>query len=532
MNSYRLLLVSDQPPKSLWNLASRIERELPSARICGIALQTPPREIRRSEVRRHSLVDFLLTVVHGSAASSSSAVFQGPELAHECRRRHWPLLISDDLANQESACFVRGQSADLALVAGTPNVDPAILRIPRFGSLRVQISHSSGDRNAAKPAAETSSGSEKRLSVSVEPAFDAQPAQRVISVQLPVQPFDSPAATSLVRDLITSDLLILAVSSLCRGKTSDIHEQVSSWVREMLAPCFSGDAPQSLPDWQEPSRWRTRPAWKLFLHSLVLFSPCIIARNWYRRCRGSYPVVILFHHLISNRFHRMGIPTDIFLRQVEFLLKHYRVVSLSEGLQILHSGSCRVPTVILTFDDGYEDNFLYLRAVTEATGVPVSLFVCTKTVESRGEFQHDRESGGAGFRALGWDQIRYWQSDRIEFGSHTRSHYDCGSADTRALQGEIGGSREDMQRQLGMLPRFFAFPWGKACNMSPEALRIAASSYECSFSTLGFENFAKNGSVLQVAGRKPLPASVWELELTVQSIFDLPSRLWRGWAEP
>jgi peptidoglycan/xylan/chitin deacetylase (PgdA/CDA1 family) len=440
-------------------------------------------------------------------------------------------LVTDDLASQDIASFVHGHAADLALVVGAPNADPAILAIPRYGSLRVQISHPATDPSNAKPVAETSSRRERELFVSVEPAFDAAPAQRVISFQLPVQPFDSPTSIAVVKDLITSDLLIRAVSTLCRGKTSDTSEQVSSWVREMFTPCFAGDAREPSQDWQQSSSWRTRSAWKLCLHTLVLFSPYVLARNWYRRWKGNFPVVILFHHLISDRPHRMGIPTEIFLHEVKFLQKHYRVVSLSKALEILRSGSCKVPTVVLTFDDGYADNFLYLRAVTEVTGVPASLFVCTNAVESRGEFQHDRKNWGASFRALGWDQIRCWQSDRIEFGSHTRSHYDCGSGDTRTLEYEIKGSREDMQRQLGASPRFFAFPWGQARNMSRESLSIAASSYECSFSTLSFENFAKNGSVPKVAGRKPLPASVWELELTVQSIFDLFSRLKRESAE-
>jgi hypothetical protein len=473
----------------------------------------------------------LLSVVHASAARPSSSVFGFAELAQECRQKQWPLLFSDDLTTQEIANIVCGWDVDLALVVGTPNVDPSILAIPRYGSLGVQISRSAPDPSNTKPVTETSSRREQRLFVSVAPAFDAAPARRAISVQLPAQPFNTPTSIARVDELITNDLLIRAVSNLCCGEANEATEQISSWARDMFTSCFGEEAPEPAADWQKPSEWQTRPVWKLCLHTLVLFSPYVIARNWYRRWRGNFPVVFLFHHLISDRPHRMGIPTEIFVRQVAFLQKHYRVVSLSEAMEILRSGFCKVPTVVLTFDDGYADNFLYLRAVAEAAAVPASLFICTDAVESRGEFQHDRKNGGAGFRALGWDQIRYWQSDRIEFGSHTRSHFDCGSTDTRALEDEIVGPSGAMHHQVGASPRFFAFPWGKQRNMSREALRIAAASYECSFSTLSCENFAGNGSIPKVAGRKPLPASVWELELTVQSIFDLPFQLRGGSSE-
>ena len=54
-----------------------------------------------------------------------------------------------------------------------------------------------------------------------------------------------------------------------------------------------------------------------------------------------------------------------FLRQVNYLLRHYRVVSLSEGVELVRTGAVKVPTVAITFDDGYADNFVNLRAVSE-----------------------------------------------------------------------------------------------------------------------------------------------------------------------
>ena len=35
--------------------------------------------------------------------------------------------------------------------------------------------------------------------------------------------------------------------------------------------------------------------------------------------------------------------------------------------ELLKSGSINEPTLVITFDDGYEDNFVNLRAVSEET---------------------------------------------------------------------------------------------------------------------------------------------------------------------
>ena len=524
---YRLLLISNQPVRTLRNLARRIERELPGVRIAGIVfeLSTGDSSSRRGLSR---IVDLLLQVLHGGVRPLTAAF--GPEqLIEECRQCQWPVLMRDHMKdNQALVNFVTDSKADLALVLGNPSIPATILTIPRYGSLRVQVSNAPCNGGNGKHRPPVTAARQHGLRVSVEPAFSTQPAERVISVRVPPQVFDTPATTALVADLITNDLLLRAVGSLSRGQTTKAGEELWSWAHDMLSSCFSATA--SKPNGQEAVRWKDKYdlklAFKRILSMLILCSPYVIARNWYRRWTGRFPVIFLFHHLVSNRSHRMAISTEKFLRQVEFLQRHYRIVSLSEAMEIVRSGTCKVPTVCLTFDDGYEDNFLYLRAVAEALGVPVALFLCTKPIESRKEFTHDLKKGITGFHALGWSQIRYWRGDRVEFGSHTRSHLDCGISDVRVLQDELAGARDDLAAQLAAPPRFFAFPWGKETNMSREALRIATSLYDCSFSTISCAHFPKKGSALRFAGRKPLPSRVWELELTVQSIFDFSSHSW------
>ena len=82
--------------------------------------------------------------------------------------------------------------------------------------------------------------------------------------------------------------------------------------------------------------------------------------------------------LIADRECLLGMPTENFVRQVRYLKEHYRIASLPEALAMLEQGEVEQPTVVLTFDDGYAENFLSLRAVAEAEDVPVAVFVCTR----------------------------------------------------------------------------------------------------------------------------------------------------------
>lgn len=212
--------------------------------------------------------------------------------------------------------------------------------------------------------------------------------------------------------------------------------------------------------------------------------------------------------------------TEDFLQLILYLQVHYRIVSLSQAVELLRSGEIHVPTVALTFDDGYADNFLCLRAVANETGIPATLFITTHQVETQKEFRHDLIKGMTGFLPLTWDQIQYWSTRGIEFGSHTRTHMDCGTPDSEKLRDEIIGSRDDLESHLGTPVSLFAFPYGQRKNMSSEAMQLAASTYSHFASSFGGEAPLQSQNPQIHLFRKNLYQSQWELELELQSVFD------------
>jgi peptidoglycan/xylan/chitin deacetylase (PgdA/CDA1 family) len=196
-------------------------------------------------------------------------------------------------------------------------------------------------------------------------------------------------------------------------------------------------------------------------------------------------------------------------------------VSLSEADRLLCSGGVSEPTLVLTFDDGYCDNYVSLRAVAEETGAPIAVFLATRQVEQHREFDHDLAAGIRGFFPLTWDQVEDWSRGAVEFGSHTRTHFDCRSRERIRLQSEVMGSGMDVEMRLGQPCTFFAFPFGKPANMSPEAVEIAASAYAIFLSSFGGENLPRQGYRQQHLLRKSFYFDPWELELELQSVFDL-----------
>jgi len=515
-------------------MANRITREVPGAEICGIVqrplLELPlaqqlivnggthpaffsPRVLSNAKVWFHSVVErlahWVLWWVHGCPPHRNGVKkFTIETLAEECARAGWPFLLAADVNGGNVLDFVRQQSVDLGIVLGELPLSPELLLIPRRGTIQ---------------ASQSKSVEAEGLHIRVEHrARDVETPFAIASLTIPPQFYDGLLALTLKADLITDDLLVQTAKSLRAGDTTQASKEIRDWMDEILSPYLTQFEHASVNRAQkELICRRCRPAWKLFIETLLLCSPLVVARNWHRRWRGRYPVLILTHHLVTDRIHRMGISTEIFWHQVRFLQRHYRIVSLSEGIELLRSGEVKVPCVALTFDDGYGDNFVSLRAVAEETAIPVALFLATQPIENHQEFQHDVVRGISGFFPLTWHQVRYWNVTGGEFGSHTHTHFDCGYADRKRLEAEIIGSKNILESYLTERVRFFAFPFGGRSNISSKAMQLAAFTYPHVLSNFGGENLPDTGRSKGHLFRKNFYSNLWELELELQSVFDL-----------
>ncbi len=439
------------------------------------------------------------------------------DLSEFCRKRQCSLLVARNLSSYEAKRFVREQNANLGIIYGVRSDAPELFVLPPEGSIVLDrgASRDAGDTTPAG-LAEMSKG-QSQITVSVRRSVVPPDGEMIASATLPIDPYDTLLSLELKTRVLGNDLLAQAVGEFARGT---VRENPPARIEEQATP-----VPQLLQSYEGRDKFanlffrsmRCWPDWKLLL-KCGLFLPVTIARNWYRRLRGRAPVIILYHHLVSDRAHYLGIPTEIFYRQVEFLLRHYRVATLEEATAALRSGKLRTPTVVLTFDDGYRENFVNLRAVTEQTGVPVSLFISTDYMNSRTPFGHDQKRLEFDFQPLDWEQVAKLQRSGLEVGSHTRTHFDCGSNDPVILEREIVGSKKELEQRLGLPVKFFSFPWGQSRNMSPAAVEIARSAYAFVFSAFGGENYPTTNEATWHLLRRNHFNDLWEFELEIQAI--------------
>lgn len=205
---------------------------------------------------------------------------------------------------------------------------------------------------------------------------------------------------------------------------------------------------------------------------------------------GRSRAVVLYYHRVGGR-NVLTKPIDEFRDELTYIKKRYECVSLAELCRRAESGRpFRRRMAVVTFDDGYRDNFTNSVPVLNEAGIPATFFVSTGFIGTDREFPHD--AGGSNLvphSKLTWDDLRAMEAAGHEIGSHTVNHTNLGRSDAVTMESEVRDSLTALNHELERRPRPFSFPWGKPDDMPRQALEVVRSAgYYCSVSAFGGSN--------------------------------------------
>jgi peptidoglycan/xylan/chitin deacetylase (PgdA/CDA1 family) len=239
--------------------------------------------------------------------------------------------------------------------------------------------------------------------------------------------------------------------------------------------------------------------------------------------------LILNYHRIGHAAHSqflrdvISATPDDFDRQLAYLARHADVISARELPAVLHAKRGR--HVMVTFDDGYLDNYEIAFPLLRRHGLTATFFISTGLIDRRGVawwdeiawmirtsqrrelpagewfetpvplpadreaaigavvgryrslpeerttafLDHVADAAGTG-RAdpalardlwMTWDHVREMQAHGMTIGAHTVSHPILSRLSAERQYEEIAGSRARLAIELGSAPRLFAYPVGK-----------------------------------------------------------------------
>jgi peptidoglycan/xylan/chitin deacetylase (PgdA/CDA1 family) len=191
--------------------------------------------------------------------------------------------------------------------------------------------------------------------------------------------------------------------------------------------------------------------------------------------KGKSTPILMYHSIHPE--HPLAVRPGAFREQVEFLADNYRVVSLARYIQLKRENRLPEKTAVITFDDGYKDNFTYAYPVLKEFNCPATIFLATGFMTAPEGKSFGRRAGlYENLPPLTWPEAEKMLG-LIEFGAHTHSHIQVSGVKKAVLEREIITNRDLLQSHLGVNPLTFAYPWGQPRDFHREVSPLIAQNF-------------------------------------------------------
>jgi peptidoglycan/xylan/chitin deacetylase (PgdA/CDA1 family) len=153
------------------------------------------------------------------------------------------------------------------------------------------------------------------------------------------------------------------------------------------------------------------------------------------------------------------ITPETFDLQMQYLKDHgYHTITLGTLIADISQGI--TPTnkeVVLTFDDGWRNQYAYAMPILEKYGFTATFGIISKNVGSAISV-NSTESGSAGSK-MTWAQIKDLQARGFEIASHSETHPFLTHVSDQQLVTEITGSKKMLETKLGTSITSFVYPY-------------------------------------------------------------------------
>ncbi len=213
----------------------------------------------------------------------------------------------------------------------------------------------------------------------------------------------------------------------------------------------------------------------------------IMARLWSKftsKNTNGIKIPILCYHSINSKgsYEADSLSPEDFEAHLVYLGKQYNVISLAQAAACIERQHCDVDNpVVITFDDGYIDNYEVAFPLLKKFQLPATIFVVTGFVDGNLLLIDDPSFG-----PLTWDQIREMDAHGlVAFGAHTDTHRILSDIPYAEVQAEIIKSKSILENQLGHNIDLFAYPNGRMSDIPLSAIQsIAGQKFRCACSTV------------------------------------------------
>ena len=199
----------------------------------------------------------------------------------------------------------------------------------------------------------------------------------------------------------------------------------------------------------------------------------------------SQPLPVLMYHHISPRPGLVTCSPENFRAQMQWLAENrWKTLSMAEFSNYLQTGKIPPRHILLSFDDGYLDNWVHAHPVLQEFSLRATIFLITARIgdgairsyhgqgvlpelPSHHEAAAAVNAGQCDTAYLRWSEVEAMQqAGTAEFHSHTHSHTRWDQTISHpeqraeALSKDLAASRHTLTTRLGKDSRHLCWPQG------------------------------------------------------------------------
>lgn len=165
--------------------------------------------------------------------------------------------------------------------------------------------------------------------------------------------------------------------------------------------------------------------------------------------------ILMYHHVQPAELAKekwqtnLSVNRNVFSSQMAYLAQSgYTTITLEILAEaLINKKPLPNKSIILTFDDGYEDFYTYAYPVIKQHNLKANLMLSTGLVNNPDY--------------LNWGQVKEMASStNIKIYNHTWSHRNLAGASTEKIALEISRAQQQLQDQIGVKSTIFAYPYG------------------------------------------------------------------------
>jgi peptidoglycan/xylan/chitin deacetylase (PgdA/CDA1 family) len=215
---------------------------------------------------------------------------------------------------------------------------------------------------------------------------------------------------------------------------------------------------------------------------VTLFTLTGVALMW-RILFARHAVRILTYHSIettpSNPF---SVSLQNFEQQIAFVVQNFEVIDFATFLRWRRGAwQSKRPKIILTFDDGFADNFAFAAPILEKYEAPATFFVIGSKIDGRdGRFMTTKEA------------MELLRCDLFAIGCHSLNHCSLRRISDNQKKDEIGVSKSLLESKLDCKISYFCYPYGTFTDIDERsAALLKEHGYSLACTSINGVNFKR-----------------------------------------